>query len=55
MCPPILREFLDNSVTEATISKLFSRTQEELSKHKNFKKEIEKILFDKADMSHVKT
>ncbi len=53
-----IRGFLDNSITEVAISKLFSRTQEEIAKHKSFKKEIEKIerlLFDKDDMYQVKT
>lgn len=50
--------FLDNSVTPVAISKIFSRTEEEMAKQKDLRKDIEKIkkiLFDKANMYHVKT
>ncbi|GBD96319.1 MAG TPA: hypothetical protein ENG83_10230 [Nitrospirae bacterium] len=53
-----IREFLDNSVTPVAISKLFSRTEEELVKQKDLRRDIqkiEKILFDNANMYHVKT
>jgi len=53
-----ISEFLDNSVTPVAISKLFSRTEEEMAKQKDLRRDIEKIekiLFDNANMYHVKT
>ncbi|MFQ6082127.1 MAG: transposase [Candidatus Aminicenantia bacterium] len=53
-----IRNFLNNSITEVAVSKLCSRTQEELKNRKDFKKEVEEIekqLFNNVDMYHVKT
>lgn len=53
-----IREFLDNTVTSVAISKLFSRTDEELARQKDLKRDIErieKLLFDNTNMYHVKT
>jgi REP element-mobilizing transposase RayT len=53
-----IKEFLDNSVTSVAISKLFSRTEEEIIKHRSLRRDIEKIeklLFDKTYIYHVKT
>ncbi len=51
--------FLDNSVTPTAISKLVSRTEVELVKNRDMRKDIEKIeklLFDKGiNIYHVKT
>lgn len=38
-----IRNFLENSITEVAVSKLFSRTQKELLKQQDFKKEVKKI------------
>ncbi len=53
-----IKEFFDNNISEAAVSKLSSRTQEELIKQQVFKNELEAIereLFDEADMYQVKT
>lgn len=53
-----LRRFLNNSITEGAISKLFSRTEEELKKENGLEREIEEIeeqLFSRNDMYQVKT
>jgi len=45
-------------VTPIAISKLFSRTEEEMAKHKDLRRDIEKIeriLFSNTNMYHVKT
>lgn len=53
-----ISEFLDNSVTPVAISKLFSRTEEELAKQKDLRRDIgriEKLLFANTNIYHVKT
>ncbi len=53
-----IKEFLDNSVTSVAISKLFSRTEEELIKQKGLRRDvenIEKLLFGNTNIYHVKT
>ena len=53
-----LKSFFDNSITEVAVSKLFSRTQEELPQNTDLRKDverIEKMLFDNSPMYRVKT
>ncbi|MGR3175055.1 MAG: hypothetical protein ACUZ8N_10705 [Candidatus Scalindua sp.] len=53
-----LKSFFDNSITEVAVSKLFSRTQEELPQNTDLRKDverIEKMLFDNSPMYSVKT
>ncbi len=53
-----IKEFLDNSVTSVAISKLSSRAEEELTKQKGLRRDIEnieKLLFGSINIYHVKT
>lgn len=49
--------YIKSEAFKVVISKLFSRIQEELSKHPGFEKEVEKVkklLFDNIDMHQIR-
>jgi REP element-mobilizing transposase RayT len=53
-----IKDFLDNSITEVAISKIYNRTQEELVNERALRAEvtmIEQSLFEKGNMYQVKT